>query len=276
MADNLLLTFEHLGDTTYAYNANFLSPIRNVRGTISSGFPALGEYVFTDTDGRITTGGGLISDSLDVSIDTSRTGIDEDFTEFQSGFTETSFFAWTASTQTTEVTSTTANTPIATNSAATDSEFVVSSSGNFYYEYNSYLQNTTQSVRPELEIYVNGVRQVNYTGSSAPTLTGNQGEIRLASGRLNITNPDSTVRVVTDLKTVTTSAILPEIDGGGFSTFAQSGIHDLPLGNVANPLVKVSLFGVIIFIDLRNYTLILMEISVFLTHHLLILKNGSL
>ena len=238
VADNLLLTFEHLGDTTYAYNANFLSPIRNVRGTISSGFPALGEYVFTDTDGQNYYRGGLIADSLDVSIDTSRTGIDEDFTEGQSGFTETSFFAWTASTQTTEVTSTTANTPIAANSAATDSEFVVSSSGNFYYEYNSYLQNTTQSVRPELEIYVNGVRQVNYTGSSAPTLTGNQGEIRLASGRLNITNPDSTVRVVTDLKTVTTSAILPEIDGGGFSTFAQSGIHDLPLGNVGQPAGK--------------------------------------
>jgi hypothetical protein len=220
VADNLLLTFEHLGDTNYIYNANFIFPIRNLRGIITSGFPALGEYVFTDNGGQdYYRGGGVGS-------------------EGQSGFGEIVFSAWTASTQTTEVTSTTASTPIAANSAATDSEFVVSSSGNFYYEYNSYLQNTTQSVRPELEIYVNGVRQVNYTGSSAPTLTGNQGEIRLASGRLNITNPNSTVRVVTDLKTVTTSAILPEIDGGQFITLAQSGRRDLAIGPDGQPAGK--------------------------------------
>jgi len=221
VSDNLLLTFEHLGDTTYAYNASFIFPIRNVRGTISSGFPALGEYVFTDTDGQNYYRGTALGTT----------------DEFRDNLIQT-YSAWTASTATTEVTSTTANTPIPANSATTDSEFVVSSSGNFYYEYNAYLQNTTQSVRPELEIYVDGVRQVNFTDSSAPTLTGNQGETRLASGRLNITNPNSTVRVVTDLKTVTTSTTLSEIDGGAFSTFARSGTHDLPLGAVGQPAGK--------------------------------------
>lgn len=223
VVENAFISFEHEGDTTYTYDAsflvstnNFIPNYSNIRGQVSSGFPALGEYIFSVGDINYYRGNQFIESVPDYPT----------------------YRLWTASTATTEVTSTTANTPIPANSAATDSEFVVSSSGNFYYEYNAYLQNTTQSVRPELEIYVDGVRQVNYTGASAPTLTGNQGEIRLASGRLNITNPDSTVRVVTDLKTVTTSTTLPEIDGGAFSTRDRSGTHDLPLGAVGQPAGK--------------------------------------
>lgn len=236
------LTFEHIGDTSYIYHGYIAPPGEtNVRGTISSGKPALGEYVFTHNGVQYYRGNAIYGDS-DDGVDSPTPGIPV-------------YQLWTASTATTTVTSTTANTPIPANSATTDSEFVVSSSGSFYYEYNAYLQNTTESVRPELEIYVDGVRQVNYTGSSAPTLTGNQGEIRLASGRLNITNPDSTVRVVTDLKTIKTSTILSEIDGGAFSTQARSGTHDLPLGATGLPAGKgIFVWGQNFFSSQKLYT----------------------
>ena len=202
--------------------------------------PTLGDYIFSD--GGVDYYRGTLHPSHNLTYGDPFIG---------AGIYE----LWSAPTATSQVTSTTASTPLPANSAATDSEFVVSSNGNFYYEYNAYLQNTQQSVRPELEIYVDGVRQVNYTGSSAPTLTGGQGEIRLASGRLNITNPDSTVRVVTDLKTITTSASSPEIDGGGFSTIARSGTHDLPLGATGQPAGKgIFIWGQNFFASQKLYT----------------------